>query len=341
MRYRFRLRIAAKQAGKFNYEAAELTVPVSADTALKFAARNADSLARATAFHFEGGGYETEVSARSAGERLRVRLRLLNAVLSLGIHIPAGDRTSGSVSEELKRKLLKEHDGVLFDGVWGLTTFPDDDRHFECVVGGNLTVRPSDPSYVFEALKSLWTLDVTLDEPSEDALSIIGLATLESSEKAAFLTSYLALEQLIECAPRSNQTVQLIERFQKQARKTAKRKRQPIPTKEAQSLCTALGMLRTESFTNALMRFADRLASPAKIKGRAPRAFLSVCVEARNRIAHHGGSDFSVPLPELTDGLRELVLTLIWTRNQLSSIAIDTPPSAISVADDGIKIRIL
>lgn len=340
MRYRFRLRIAARQIGKFEFDAADVTAAVSEDLALKLVARNADTLARATTFHFEAGGYESEPAARSAGERLRVRLRLLNAVLNLGIHVPVGDSPSSALSPELNEMLLKQQDCVAIEGVWGLTTFPDDGRHFECVVGGDVNVRPSDPHYVFDALKTLWALDVKLDEPSEEALSILGLATLEVSEKGAFLTSYLALEQLIERSPRSAAAAQLIERFQRQVKKAVKRKRRPLTQREADSLCGALGALRDESFSNALMRFADRLSKPKLINGRKPRAFLSACIDARNRIAHRAVLDPEIPLTELTAGLRELVLTLVWTQNNLADISIATPPSALSIPD-GVAVRLL
>src|SRR5688572_25587875 len=111
------------------------------------------------------------------------------------------------------RSCLEENDAVVLDGVWGLLTFPDDGRHFEYIVGGNIDVRPSDPSYIFTALRTIWPLDIHLDTRSEEALQVLGLATLETSEKAAFLTSYLALEQLIDRAPRGAAAKALVTRF--------------------------------------------------------------------------------------------------------------------------------
>jgi TfoX/Sxy family transcriptional regulator of competence genes len=341
MNYRFRLRIAAKQEGKFEFDAPVTSLNLPDDLTLELVARNADTLAKATTFHFEAGGFACEELARIAGERLRVRLRLLNAILGLGINVPTGDSTSGSVSAAVKQTARKDHDAVAIDSVWGLTTFPDDGRHFEYVFGGNLNVRPSDPSYVMTALKTVWSLDLRLDQPSEEALQILGLATLESSEKAAFLTSYLALEQLIQREARSAQSLELIARFQKHLKKASTRKRAPLVKGDAVSLAGSLAALKEESFPSALMRFVGRLSEPKELKGHPLRTFLSACIDARNRIAHHASPDPAIPLNDLAAGLRQFVLGLVWTRNQLPTLSIAIPPSAVTAPAGAIAIRVL
>jgi len=341
MNYRFRLRVAAKQEGKFAFDARVTSLNLTDELILDLVARNADTLAKATAFHFEAGGFACEELARLAGERLRLRLRLLNAILGLGINVPIGDSTSGSVSTAIKETALKDHDAVAIDSVWGLTTFPDDGRHFEYVFGGNLNVRPSDPSYVMTALKTVWGLDVHLDQSSEEALQILGLATLESSEKAAFLTSYLALEQLIQRKVRSAQALELVARFQRHVSKASRRKRAPLIKSDAASLAGSLAALTEESFPSALRRFAARLSEPKELKGRPLRSFLSACIDARNRIAHHASLDPAIPLNDLAAGLREFVLGLIWMRNQMPALSIAIPPSAVTAPAGTIAMRVL
>jgi hypothetical protein len=89
------------------------------------------------------------------------------------------------------------------------------------------------------------------------------------------------------------------------------------------------------------MRFSGRLATPKEIKGRTPRQLFSECVETRNRIAHRAALDPSIPLADLAAGLREFVLTLIWKRNALPPLSIDTPASSLSIPEGGLKIRVL
>lgn len=341
MPYRFRLRVASKQDCKFAYETNEQTVALTDDLALSVVARNAESLDKATAFHIEAGGFATQEAARAAGEALRVRLRLLNAILGLGLQVPVGDSPSGHVSDLIKEKVAMGNNAVVVDGVWGVATFPDDGRHFEYVFGGNLQVRPSDPSYVFTALQAIWPLPIQLDGPSEDALHVLGLATLESSEKAAFLTSYLALEHLIVQAPRSKAAKALIARFQTQVERATRRTRSPLPDTEARSLIGALAALNEESFSSALMRFARRVKTPTAIKNIPVKRFFSACIKARNRIAHHAEPSTKDPLPDLTAGLREVIVGLIWSRNNLPPLSITTPPSAVTFPAGALSIRVL
>ena len=339
--YRFRLRLAAKQIGKFDWTTQEHEVEVAPGLTLTLTARNADTLDKATNFHIDAGGFPSEEAATTAAEALRVRLRLLNAVLNLGLNIPVGNHNSASVSEETKREVLAKHDAVALDSVWGVMVYPDDGRHFEYVVGGNFAVRPSDTSYVLTALTSLWNMSVKLDAQSEAALHILCLATQEVSEKTAFLTNYLALEQLIERRPRSNAAKVLIETFKERILKAQAQEVKPMTDDEAKSLSGAIAALTEESFSSALSRFAAKLKNVDDIHGMTPRRFFSACVSARNKIAHNAEPSTEVPLGELAAGLRQVVLNLIWTRNELPTLTINTPASKVDIEAGGLQIRVM
>lgn len=341
MKYRFRLRLASKQEGKFEFPTPEREVQLSPDLTLSIVARNADTLERATSFHIDAGGFTSQSAARHAAEALKVRLRLINAILGLGLNIPAKDAPSVQVSDEIKRKVKKEHDAIAIDGVWGISTFPDDGRHFEYVMSGNLLVRSSDSSHLITALRMLWPLEIHLDQISETALHILGLGTLEASDKAAFLTSYLALEQLIKREPRSFASQALIRRFQAHVERATRRKSSPLLREEAESMSGALAALAEESFSSALTRFVGRITAPTHVRGVPLRRFISSCISARNRIAHNAELDVSLELARLTTGLREFILMIIWTRNHLPPFSIQTPPSAVSIPAGGLKMRVL
>lgn len=341
MTYKFRLRLAAKHPRKFAFKTSEEAFEVADGLLLTLVARNANSLDEATTFHIDGGGFSTEADARAAGESLRLKFRLLNAVLGLGLNVPVGDTRSAGVSDEVKQSVATKHAGVVVDSIWGLQTFPDDSMHFEYVVGGNLEVRPSEPDYIFRALKTLWSKEVQLDSPSEEALQILGLANLETSDKAAFLTTYLALEQLVERRPRSKAAKQLVTRFTKQLQSAASRKKAPIPSLEAQSLRGALSALQEESFSSAFARLGRSLTNPTQIQGVPVRRFFSACIDARNKIAHHAEPKPTYHLTELTTGLRQVAIGLIWTRNQLPPLTLNTPASSVSAPAGSVAIRVL
>jgi hypothetical protein len=103
----------------------------------------------------------------------------------------------------------------------------------------------------------------------------------------------------------------------------------------------ALAALREESFTSALMQFADRVKSPTEVRGRAIKKFLSDCTRARNRIAHNAEIESSLNLSKLSSGLREIVLTLIWTFNRIPSISVDVPASSVCIPQGELSFRVL
>lgn len=339
--FRFRLRIASKQGGKFAFEQPEVTTALSESLTLEFAARNAESLDKATNYHIDAGGFESEQAARKAAEALRVRLRLLNAILNLGLNIPTDDKISGYLSDVIKDGVKTEHGATAIDSIWGINVYPDDGLHFEYVFGGNIEVRPSDPSYIFEGLKTLWKLDISLDIVSETALHILWLASQETSDKAAFLASYLALEQLIDRKPRSDAARAQIRRFQQELKELSATNPEAIAGPELQSLNGALAALSEESFSSALARFGRSITAPTLIKGVTPQKFFSACIDARNKIAHQAEPSTEIALGELAAGLREVVLGIIWNRNKLPPFSMTTPPSALSIPAAGMQIRVM
>ena len=338
--YRFRLRLACKRTGTFAFSTPTVSVQVSDGLELEISARNAESLDDATNFHIDGGGFADADEARRAAEALRTRLRLLNAILGLGLNIPVDDKVSAQVSQEIKDKLRSEQNATAVDSIWGVSVYPDDGLHFECFLSGNVVVKPSDPSYILEGLKTIWGFKVSLDAASEVALQILCLATQETSDKATFLTSYLALEQLVEREPRSTAAREAIRRFQAELTSAATVDKS-LSDAEVRSLNGALGSLNKESFPSALTRLGGRIVAPTQICGVTLSKFISACVSARNGIAHHAEPETEIPLGELAKGLREFVVVLVWTRNSLPTFTMTTPPSAVSIPPGGMSIRVM
>ncbi|CAI8943911.1 hypothetical protein [Methylocaldum szegediense] len=124
-------------------------------------------------------------------------------MLALGITVPLTDSISGSVSPEIKKHVYESTGGIALDPIVGLAVFPDDERYLECVMSGDVEVYPSKPDYVLDALKAIWSIEMNLDERAEDALNI-NISTTESSPRARFLTTYLALERLIADHPEAS-----------------------------------------------------------------------------------------------------------------------------------------
>lgn len=331
MAYRFRLTFHHHSTGLFRFEENSLPLVMDDGTELTLVARDADELRNAAKFHFDSAGYPNEQKAREAGERLRSRLKVINCALGLGMTIPTVDGNSGFVSEEIKEKAQKSG-GVLLDTIVGLKIYPDDGTHLEFVSAGKIKAYPSDPLYVLKGLKQIWDIDIKYDDQAGDALEILSLATKETSPKTKFLTTYLAMERLIETEPRTDSAQLLIDNFIEQVKKSH------LKREEVDSLVGSLGHLKRQSFSSAFSGFAKRISNPKEINGTPVQKFVSECISARNRIAHNATENEILDLNGLTKGLREMVLGIIWTRNKIPVFSIQVPADQVNIEEFEIKL---
>jgi hypothetical protein len=331
--FRFRLTFHHSSTGFFRFDEQSIPVEVEEGVDLILTARDADTLAKARRFHIEGRGFPSEEAARSMGERLRLRLRVLNSLLGLGIVVPTVDSRRTTVAEGIKEKVLGEAGGVIIDTVEGLAVISDDPNHVEQVSAGRVSVYPSDPSYVLKALALMWPVEMHLDERADDALQILNVAITELSPRAKFLATYLALERMVDRLPRSEGARRLIEELQEQVQGSA------LDERDKASLVSSLGTLRDKSFRTSLFASVERITPPFTIEGMPGRTFLSECVDIRNTIAHNAMLDASVDLNKASTGLRNFVMSLIWTRNRIPDVLVNVPASTVQM--DSFEMRLL
>lgn len=320
MRFRFRLTFHHGMRGFFRFESASETFSIDDGLQLTLAARDADTLSQASRFHLEGRGFPDQETARSVGERLRLRLRVLNSLLDLRITVPTIDTTSTTFSDQTKEKILRDTGCILLDSIVGLNVFPDDDNYLECAVAGTANVYPSDPSFLFEALARIWSTEMEFDQRAEDALEILSHATTETSPRAKFLMTYLAAERVVDRGGRSKAAKALIEEFRERVR-CAK-----LEPREAASLQGALARLHEKSFRSSLFELADKISDPIEVAGMPLRQFLSRCVNTRKCIVHNYGTIPDTDLRELSDGLRHFVMKVIWTITTFRLFPLSYPP---------------
>lgn len=332
--YRFRLTFFRSSPRAFRFEEESIEVNIGDGLSMTLAARDADRLIDATKFHFEYRGFESEETAREAGERLRLRLRVLNAILGLGFTIPVTDTRSSTISQAMKDDVFEESGAILLEPVSGLAIMPDDDRYVEQIVSGRMHAFPSDPNYIFKALTHIWDLDLSLDQRAEDALDILNRALKEGSPRTQFLLVYLALERMVDRKPRSEEAQQVLEHLKDVVENS------DIEEKEKQSLYGALSMLHNQSFSSALKYLANSITDEVEINGRSLEELFRLAVKTRNTIVHNANLDPSIKLSPLTNDLRHFVLTLIWTLNGIPDVSIDIPRSTVQIPAGGLTIRV-
>lgn len=332
MNYKFRMVFYHSRPGFFRIDAENVQFELGDSIVIQVVPRDSDKLITACNYHIESGNYSSYLEARDIGEKLRTHFRMLNCMLDLGLSIPMFDGSSASVSQNIKEDVRKMG-GELLDTIIGLHVFPDDGNHFEQVVSVKMNVFPSDPFYVLKSLKDSWPNNFDLDKNTSDVIEILNISVREISPKVKFLTTYLAMEQIIERKMRSESAQDLIDQFVYLTNNSS------LADAEKKSLAGSLGYLKEQSFSSAFVSFAKRISQPETINGIKVTKFVSECISLRNKIAHNVAMESIPELNEYTTHLRNMALSLIWTQNGFPNISIYRPADMSEV--EKMEIRVL
>ncbi len=338
--FRFRLTSATRVPGLIRLKANETDLELPDGHTLYVVARNAEDLLTATKLHFEAGGYATSAEALDAGERLRLRLRVLDAVFSLGLNVPTTDSIAGQLAQQPKEKIERDLGIIVMDDVWGLLVFPDDERHAECTVHAAAEVHPSDSRYWLDGLRQLWDAQIEFDDRAEDALTLLNLAGGETSPRSSFLVIYLALERLIPPKRRSQLSLVVIKRLKKLVMRASKRKRTPITDPERDALVGAIGRLEYESVGNALNRFASANAGNM-VEGMPFADFMKTCITVRHATAHPIAIKDAPDYALLARGLRRVTVGVLWSKHRIKSLNVHRPGDQVSFPPGEFQIRVI
>jgi hypothetical protein len=329
--FRFRLTFKATQPKALPVEEKEREFELGGKR-FTLVARDSERLVDAMSFHVERGGYADEAQARADGERLRLRLRVLSAILGLGLRIPEQDGSTTQLSDETRQSILERLGQVAMDGIGGLAVFPDDGRHFEVEATGQGEVYAATADHVFDGLEKLWAADIQLNARASDALAILLRSSQEPANRLRFLLAFFALQRLIVRKSRSDEARRLLQAFEAEARRT-------LVAEEAESVAGSLKNLHEESIGAALRRFAKAVQSPPEFAELTLDRFLSRCVQIRNELAHDATID-DAELRKFADELRRLVVMIIWTECKLPDFSVSRPPSKVVIPPGGLKIRV-
>jgi len=324
-KFKFRVTLHRVAPGFFKTESLAFGYPLRDGLTLEVYPRDADTLSGASHYHIDGRSFETEDDAKSAGEHLRTRLRLLNSVFDLGLSIPIEDSTTGKVSDAVKENILQEHGVTLLDTVSGLFVFPDDGFHAEHVTSAKINVSPSDPIFLLDAIGKFWDIPLEFDDTAADVLNLLNLSSVEPTQKLKFLTVYLALEQLITISRRSESAQQLLTTF------IAATADSDLSEQDKESMTSSLANLRSGSFPSAFKAFTRTIITPEHIHGLRPEQIASRAIALRNGIAHGSESVASEDITLITKALREIVHALLWGRYGIPNTSVYRPADSLDL----------
>lgn len=308
-----------------------VTITLADGLEISVVSRDANTLAEASQYHFEAGGFPNEEAARIAGEHLRQSMQFLVAVFGLSLHIDIDDKIAGSASQEIKEK-ARELGLQLFDSRSGLFILPDDDASAELVMAGVAKVTPADPMYVLKALDAVWPLKIELDDTSKRVLELLALGATHVSEATKFLTTYLAVELLIHRRQRSTEAITLLKELSMCVESSALHKT------ERAALVLGIGNLRAEPFSAAFRAFLATIESPEEFGGVSVKDLADESIRLRNAIAHQAAPDDLARAPALTNALRQFALSTIWNHHQIPPLTLDRTADSIQVTKFEIRI---
>lgn len=332
MTYKFRQTTHSNRRGLFWLDKSSTEIELEDGVVLSLVARDADTLAKATSFHFECSGYSSEETARAQGERFRRLLHILTSVLELEQIVEIEDKRVGSVGDSVK-EAARLKGGVLLDQRSGLTVIPDDGMHGEFVSSSTKITKANPPDYVLAALKQLWMIDFPLDADGQAVLEMLSLSTAEVSPSTKYLTTYLALEQLIQRRSRAKETIDILSKLRGIIEGSS------LVEEEKRTLSGLLGSLEEESFSTAFKRYMAGVKSPKEVEGISTSKLASRCIAFRNKIAH---SPSKIDLGEarlLTKALRTMIFAVLWQRFDLPHFSINRPADKINLGP--LEMRIL
>ena len=338
--YKARLIFGARVPGILNWDAGVREWQLPSGQRAVLTARHVGSLGEATEFHVDVEGFATPDEARVAGEKLRGTLRLVNAVLGLGLHVPSIDQEvpRARLAPHLKEKIADEYGAAIVDCVFGLNVLRDGEE-FELAVRGVANARPENSDYVLEAASQLWGLEDRLDDLSKLACELLNSASRDPSPRSAYMIAFLALDMLMERRERPKDALQVLGDLQK----LVDAANLPLPDK--QRLRGFLGAWRHTSLEAELDRFATAGANAGMVvEGELLPEFLKSCLKLRHRLSHPPKEPGAPAIDESElvrrgNGLRYVVLAIVWARSKLPAVKFSRPGDVVQISE--MKISVL
>jgi hypothetical protein len=338
--YKARLIFRTRAPGILNWETASHEWLLPGDRKAVLYARHVATLAEATEFHAEIGGFASPEQAREVGEKLRGALRLANAILGVGLNVPAltQEVRRAQLAPHVKEKIAREHGASIVDCVFGLNVLRDGEE-YEMAVSGGISAKPKHSEYVLDAASRLWGIDENFDEQSRLVCELLNGASRDPSPRSAFLVSFLALDLMLERRDRPEEAQHVLKSLRKVVEDSS------LAPADKARLSSFLGSWQRTSLGAEIDHFVS-LGSNAttNVQGEPLGDFLKRCLKIRHKLAHPSkdGSAQTITEGEFMTrchGLRQVVMAVVWARNKLPAFSVERPGDVVQVSE--MKISIL
>lgn len=289
MTYSFRVRLNRSPTDTIQTEANEIALTVEEEPFRRLRLHNPESggtILNSTQLVLAGDGYDTEAEALAAGERyqdaLAVALARHRVGADFGLRAPKGFFTEAGLV------LLQQQLGQpVLNSVHGLMTFKTVPRPRFALFSAK-PLRGVNQGMFEQAFFAAVAARPKLTDRDRLAYSLFNASFFRESADSRFLLLMMAVEALLEPAPRSDAARAHVEWLIQSTRDAS------LPAEARNSIVGALQWLLNESISQAGRRLsADRLGNRNYMNMPASK-FFSYCYGLRSSLVHG-----STPYPTL------------------------------------------
>lgn len=225
-----------------------------------------------------GEGYDSQEAAATAGEGIRNALTLAFAFNRIGADF--GDRATQGMFFPAGLQMLEQQAGrrVLND-VHGLMTFESDPPPLFSMPCATMTVGRNHAK-IAEALHNAIAHAESVTDTLRLAFDLFSASFFQPSPDSRFLMLMMAVETLIEPAPRPPGAVEHVNKLIADTSNSLS-----LPEAEKRSILGALNFLRNESIGQAGRRLVATLGN-VDYQGQSAVHLFTVSYEMRSRLVH-------------------------------------------------------
>jgi hypothetical protein len=249
----------------------------------------------------KSGPFDSEAAARVAGEKAVAALLLTS--LRSGYAVSIQPRAPTGFLFNAGRQFLAERLGldIVYDDSYGLTVFEEVGRIRLVSVGGMRGIVGQPASAFVAAWSEAFLTAASCNERVLLSYDLSASSRFENSSRARFLLLVMAVEALVEQAPRSADERALIERLLVMIEAAG------LPSDRATALRSGVGALKYQSIGHACRTFLRQAIASQILTDSEADAHFSQCYRLRGRIVHRG---LTPPVSELTDNADRMEATV-------------------------------
>lgn len=276
--FRIRFRLPDREGLRIGSGIAPLFGPDGGLVAELRSAENGKAIAEAKTLVLRRAGLTTEQDARSAGRALLDPLARALSVHAIGADF--GVRGPKGMFTEAGLKMVEAQQGrrVLndFPGLMVFETSPPP----LFVTQKPAYVRYPEEGGFHRYFRRAIEHNEAMTSRERVAFQLFSTSFFETSADTRLLTLMMAIEALVELAPRPDASVRHVEHLIALTEDS-----EELSASERDSILGSLSWLRTESIGQGGRRLASRL-EPRTYDGQAPKQFFNWCYSLRSALAH-------------------------------------------------------